>query len=52
MLGKSLTLCWSWKFTLELGKAFLEPQGELNPNWGPTGNDSGRLHSAHGETLT
>lgn len=37
------------KFTLELGEAFLEPQRELNSNWGPTGNTSGGLHSVHME---
>lgn len=32
MLGKSLTLCWSWKFTPELAEGFLEPHRELNSN--------------------
>lgn len=49
VLRKSLTLCWSWKFTLELRETFLEPQRELNSNWDPTKNTSGGLHSGHME---
>lgn len=50
MLGRSLTPCWRWEFTLKLGEAALESQQVLNPNWDATGNASRGRHSLGAES--